>query len=128
MEESGRWWPIASFTSLRRQAIIICSAAPTVSAIGFSQRIACGLKAAAVTVQGACPLCQVQIETTSGRSFFHHFAAVGVVRGSDVELFVLFGHCLYAQIGQGDDFIATGGQITVNVIGGYPACAYDGST
>ena len=59
---------MTSFTPFRWQAISISSARPSVSAMGFSHRMALGLRAAAVTVQGAWPVCHVQIDTTSRRS------------------------------------------------------------
>ncbi len=63
-----RWWPMTSFTEFRWQATSISSARPSVSAMGFSHRMAFGRRAAAVTVQGAWPVCHVQTDTTSRRS------------------------------------------------------------
>ena len=63
-----RWWPIASLTLLRCAATIICSASPRLVAIGFSQMMSFGWRAAtAMTVEACCP-CQRQTETMSGRS------------------------------------------------------------
>ena len=71
----------------------------------------------------AWPVCQVQIETTSGRSLRQHRARISVVPRRDRERGVLLGHGRLLQVGQAHDLVAATIQVATNVIAGNPAAA-----
>jgi hypothetical protein len=54
---------------------------------------------------------------------FHHFSGVGVMVGADAVALVLLGHGRGVDVGQRDNFIAPGIQITGYVVVGNAAAA-----